>query len=318
MVLTYIELADDKIRKSSFEVAYYASELAKKLTLQSLALVIGNANEEQLEELGNYGISKVFVVSVEQNTFQNYADVIYQVASKINSQTIVFPKSISADAYAAELAIKLQANIISNILELPNITDGFKVKRSIYSGKAYEIVSYKSENKILVVKKNAINPIVTTEKAAIEKFDYAERKATEGYTIKETIKASDDILLTDAEIVIGAGRGMKGPENWYLIENLAKVFHAATACSKPVSDIGWRPHHEHVGQTGIKISPSIYFAVGISGAIQHLAGVNSSKTIVVINKDADAPFFKAADYGIVGDAFEILPKLTEAAKNVFS
>jgi electron transfer flavoprotein alpha subunit len=241
--------------------------------------------------------------------------MVAKAAEKVGASVVILPKSVSVDGFASRLSIKLKANLVSNVTELPDTSSGFKVKRSIYTGKAFAWVEIKSSKKVLVIKKNAINPQIVAEKATVEAFSESfENKSS--VTIKETIKATGDILLTDAEIVVSGGRGMKGPENWHLIENLAKALGAATGCSKPVSDMDWRPHHEHVGQTGVKVSPNIYFAVGISGAIQHLAGVNSSKVIVAINKDPEAPFFKAADYGIVGDAFEILPKLTEAAKKL--
>jgi len=227
---------------------------------------------------------------------------------------LVLAKSSLGDAVASRLAIKLGAGLVSNVVELPDTSSGYKVKRSIYTGKAFAVTQVNTDHKILAVKKNAVDLKTDGSMAIVEEVNLdisAENFAT---SITATDKATGEILLPEADIVVSGGRGMKGPENWGLIENLAKELGAATGCSKPVSDIGWRPHHEHVGQTGVKVAPTLYIAVGISGAIQHLAGVNSSKCIVVINKDPEAPFFKAADYGIVGDAFDILPKLTEAVK----
>ena len=226
-------------------------------------------------------------------------------------------KSIQVDNVAAQLSISLKADLISNITQIPDFSPSdFTIRTSIFSGKAFAHTTSKSNKKILILKKNAIEASSTDHLASVETIFIDESLFVNKIVSKEVVKSTGDVLLTDAEIVVSGGRGMKGPENWHLIEQLAKALHAATGCSKPVSDMDWRPHHEHVGQTGVKVSPNIYFAVGISGAIQHLAGVNSSKVIVVINKDPEAPFFKAADYGIVGDAFEILPKLIEAAKKL--
>jgi electron transfer flavoprotein alpha subunit len=212
------------------------------------------------------------------------------------------------------LGVKLNAAVATNVTALPDLSNGFVVKRSVYTGKALADLSLSADIKVLTVKKNAVEATELNKAGTVESF--GAEVATANVTIKETHKQEGDILLPDADVVVSAGRGMKGPENWGMIEDLAKTLGAATACSKPVSDMDWRPHHEHVGQTGIKVSPNLYIAVGISGAIQHLAGVNSSKVIVAINKDAEAPFFKSADYGIIGDAFDVVPKLNEALKKV--
>ena len=312
-ILAYIETSDGKVKKSSLEAAFFASELAKKLSTDSVAVAVGSASD--VETLGQYGISKVLHVSSDIATAQGLATAVHQAAEKMGASVVVLPKSVSVDGFAARLAVKLKANMVSNVAELPDTSSGFKIKRSIYTGKAYAISEMKSANKVLVIKKNAVTPVAGSGKAAVESFSPNLSPADSAVKVKETVKATGDILLTEAEIVVSGGRGLKGPENWHLIEDLAKKLHAATGCSKPVSDMDWRPHHEHVGQTGVKVSPNIYIAVGISGAIQHLAGVNSSKVIVVINKDPEAPFFKAADYGIVGDAFDVLPKLIAAAGN---
>jgi electron transfer flavoprotein alpha subunit len=219
------------------------------------------------------------------------------------------------DPVAARVAIKTNASLVSNVTELPDMDGGFKVKRSIYTGKAFAIVEMMGDKKIIAIKKNAVDVLDNGSDASVETFSPQLQDADFNAKITSSEKATGTVLLPEADIVVSGGRGLKGPENWGMIEDLAEVLGAATGCSKPVSDMDWRPHHEHVGQTGVKVSPSLYIAVGISGAIQHLAGVNSSKNIVVINKDAEAPFFKAADYGIVGDAFEVLPKLIEAFKS---
>ncbi|MDX2190589.1 MAG: electron transfer flavoprotein subunit alpha/FixB family protein [Bacteroidota bacterium] len=312
-VLAYLEIADQKIKKSSLEIATFASELAKKMNTQAIAIAIGQAPGSEIELAGNYGISKVFHANADVADLSVHAASTAAVFNENGGNVVVLPKSVRVDAFAGRLAVKLKANMVSNVTEVPDTNGGFKVKRSIFTGKAFSIEQLSASNKVLVVKKNAVTINPGSQKAEVSALNAA--LSNNKVKVTEVMKTSGDILLTEAEIVVSGGRGMKGPENWHLIENLAKELGAATGCSKPVSDMDWRPHHEHVGQTGVKVAPNIYFAVGISGAIQHLAGVNSSKCIVVINKDPEAPFFKAADYGIVGDAFEILPKLTAAVKN---
>jgi electron transfer flavoprotein alpha subunit len=317
-VLVYIEHAEGSVKKTSLEAVSYARALSDKLSSGDvIAVALGLISTEELAKAGTAGASKVIHVidsKLNDGIIQAHAEAVAQVYKKINATTLVLAKSSLGDAVASRLAIKLGAGLVSNVVELPDTSSGYKVKRSIYTGKAFAVTQVNTDHKILAVKKNAVDlktdgPMATVEEVNLDIS--AENFAT---SITATDKATGEILLPEADIVVSGGRGMKGPENWGLIENLAKELGAATGCSKPVSDIGWRPHHEHVGQTGVKVAPTLYIAVGISGAIQHLAGVNSSKCIVVINKDPEAPFFKAADYGIVGDAFEILPKLTEAVK----
>lgn len=312
MILSYIEIIDGEIKKTSLEVVQFGAELAKKMGVSAMAIAVGKAEIAKVALVGNYGISKVIHLQIEANTSANIAATIAEIATKNNVSTVLFPKSILANNVAAQVAIKMGAAIVNNVAELPDISAGFIVKRSIYTGKAFAKVELKAEKRVLILRKNAISLVSTDNLANVE--IYSESVSCNSIKITETVKTNGEILLTDAEIVVSGGRGLKGPENWHLIENLAKALGAATGCSKPVSDMDWRPHHEHVGQTGVKVAPNIYFAVGISGAIQHLAGVNSSKVLVAINIDPEAPFFKAADYGIVGDAFDILPKLTLAAK----
>jgi electron transfer flavoprotein alpha subunit len=233
---------------------------------------------------------------------------------KTDSKILVLANSSLGAPVAARTAVKLNASLASNVTELPDTSTGFRVKRSIYTGKAFAVTELNNEYKILAIRKNAVQLTESGSKAPVETFSVDLNPADFALKITGTDQASGDVLLPEAEIVVSGGRGMKGPENWGMLEELAKELGAATACSKPVSDMEWRPHHEHVGQTGLKVGPNLYIAIGISGAIQHLAGVNSSKVIVVINKDPEAPFFKAADYGIAGDAFEVVPKLTEAIR----
>jgi electron transfer flavoprotein alpha subunit len=249
-----------------------------------------------------------------QGVLQAYASVLAQAMKDENADVLILANSTLATTAAAKVAVKLKASFASNVTELPDTSNGFVVRKSIYTGKAFSWVELKSDKKVIVIRKNAAELKETGGSAEIVSYSPTLTDADFNTTITGSEKATGDVLLPEAEIVVSGGRGLKGPEHWGLIEDLAKSLHAATGCSKPVSDMGWRPHHEHVGQTGIKVAPQLYIAVGISGAIQHLAGVNSSKCIVVINKDAEAPFFKAADYGIVGDAFDVLPKLTEAIK----
>jgi electron transfer flavoprotein alpha subunit len=316
-ILVYIEQAEGAIKKTSLEAVSYARALADSEGTGVTAVALGTIDSGQLAKVGSAGADSVLHVNNEKlnsGVIQAHANAVAQAFKKVDAKTLVLAKSSLGDAVAARLAIKLNAGLVSNVTDLPDTTSGYKVKRSIYTGKAFAETTITTENKILAVKKNAVDLKIDGGDANVENFEVELSDADFSAKITSTDQATGDILLPEADIVVSGGRGMKGPENWNLLEDLAKELGAATGCSKPVSDIGWRPHHEHVGQTGVKVAPTLYIAVGISGAIQHLAGVNSSKFIVVINKDADAPFFKAADYGIVGDAFEILPKLTEAVK----
>ena len=317
-VLIYIETEEGIIKKSSFDAAGYAGELARLQGTSAFAIVFENAAIEVLTKLGNYGIQKVFQVTdtkYTQEAAMPYSSAIAELVQRENIEIIALPKSSNADAMVSRIATKLKAGVATNVLELPNLSNGFVVKRAIYTGKAFAHLQLTSAIKVITISKNAYNGAVTSEKATIESYTPTLQENDFKVESKEIQKASGDILLTEADIVVSGGRGMKGPEHWDVLLNLAKAMRAGTGCSKPVSDMDWRPHHEHVGQTGVKVSPNLYIAIGISGAIQHLAGVNSSKIIVAINKDPEAPFFKAADYGICGDLFEIVPKLTEAAKN---
>ncbi|MEM9673848.1 MAG: electron transfer flavoprotein subunit alpha/FixB family protein [Cyclobacteriaceae bacterium] len=318
-VIAFVEDADGKIKKSSLEAVAYAAALAPKVGENEIvALSLGNqVGTSELEQLGKYGATRVLHANDEQlnqGVIQAYASVIDQAMNETNASILVLAKSSLGDPVASRVAIKQQASLAPNVVELPNLDAGFVVKQSIYTGKAFAFNRLERDKKIIALKKNAIALEEGEGSASIESFSVNLSDSDFSTTITNTEKSEGDILLPEADIVVSGGRGLKGPENWNMIEELAGTLSAATGCSKPVSDMGWRPHHEHVGQTGVKVSPTLYVAVGISGAIQHLAGVNSSKNILVINQDAEAPFFKAADYGIVGDAFEILPKLTEEIK----
>ena len=312
-ILVFVEISDGKIKKTSLEAVVYAAAMGGDVT----AVAIGDIDNAELSGLGNYGATNVLHANNEKlnnRVSAAYANVLVSAMDHIGANTLVLANSSLGSPVSAKVAIKKDASLVTNVVELPDTSSGFHVKRSIYTGKAFAKVSMDKDIKIIAIKKNAAEIKETGGTASVEVFDVALTEADFKVKIISTDKTTGEILLPEAEIVVSGGRGLKGPENWGMIEDLAKALGAATGCSKPVSDMDWRPHHEHVGQTGVKVSPNLYIAVGISGAIQHLAGVNSSKYIVVINKDEEAPFFKAADYGIVGDAFEVLPKLTEAIK----
>jgi electron transfer flavoprotein alpha subunit len=312
-ILVFVEIAEGKVKKTSLEAVAYANGMGGDVT----AIAMGDIDSSELSNLGNYGASKVLHANntqLNERVSAAYASVLISAMGHTGANTLVLANSSLGGPVSAKVAIKKDASLVSNVVELPDTSAGFTVKRSIYTGKAFATVSMNKDNKVIAIKKNAAEVKETGGTASVEVFDVALNDADFKVKITATDKTTGVILLPEAELVVSGGRGLKGPENWGMIEDLAKALGAATGCSKPVSDMDWRPHHEHVGQTGVKVSPNLYIAVGISGAIQHLAGVNSSKYIVVINKDEEAPFFKAADYGIVGDAFEVLPKLTEAIK----
>ncbi len=307
-ILVVVESSEGTIKKASREAVSYAAQLGGDV----VALVLGDTSD--LASLGNNGASKVIQVTGEFKSIQESAFAVSEIMNDVSADMLIMAQSSKASAIGGRVAVKQGASMASNVVSLPDTSNGFSVKTSIFSGKAFANVALNKDKKIIVVSKNAVEVKEDGSAATVESSSVSIPDSDKNITVTGEEKASGDILLTDADIVVSAGRGLKGPENWGMIEDLAKVLGAATACSKPVSDMDWRPHSEHVGQTGIKVAPTLYIAVGISGAIQHLAGVNSSKNIVVINTDAEAPFFKAADYGIVGDAFEIIPKLTEAIK----
>lgn len=318
-VLVYIESQDGQLKKSAFEVSSYAKELAEALATEAIALHIGEIAQQELLKLGKYGIQKILQVNQEDlKSFSNqaYSSILACAVKQYNIQTILFSHSFTSKEIAPRLAAKLQAALISGAIELPKLTDGkYEIKTTAFSNKAFAWVQSSSPIKVITIHPNSFAATENSVQPEIENFKATLADTDLQMLIKDIVKSSDKIPLTEAEIIVSAGRGMKGPENWGMIEELAELLGAATACSKPVSDAGWRPHSEHVGQTGIAVSPNLYIAIGISGAIQHLAGVSSSKTIVVINNDPEAPFFKVADYGIVGDAFQIVPQLIQALKS---
>ncbi len=312
-ILVFVESADGKIKQTSIEAIAYAQAMDGPVT----AIALGEVGKDELANLGKYGAARVLHAAdsrLNLGIIQAYATVLTRAMQDENADIMVLANSSLGTPLAARVATKIGASLASNVVSIPDNTSGFVVKKSIYTGKAFAFVELKSTKKVIAIRKNAAS--IKDTGSPVEVTPYAVTLEDTDFVTKITSseKATGEVLLPEASIVVSGGRGMKGPENWKMLEDLAKSLHAATACSKPVSDMGWRPHHEHVGQTGVKVAPQLYIAVGISGAIQHLAGVNSSKYIVVINKDPDAPFFKAADYGIVGDAFEIIPKLTEAIK----
>jgi electron transfer flavoprotein alpha subunit len=308
--LVFVELDEAKAKKSSLEAVSYAKAVAGEVT----AIVFGQMDGDQAALIGGAGASKVMHVADEKLATPNimaYSSAIAEAMNAGGFDLLVVAKSSLGDPVSARVSIKLNAALGANVSALPV---GDSVTNSIYTGKAFAKTKLNGQKKVISIKKNAIEIATNGGAATVEAFSPSINEADFKVKVTKTEKATGEVLLPEADIVVSGGRGLKGPENWGMIEELAKTLGAATGCSKPVSDMDWRPHHEHVGQTGIKVSPSLYIAIGISGAIQHLAGVNSSKNIVVINKDPEAPFFKAADYGIVGDAFEIVPKLTEAIK----
>lgn len=315
-VLVFIDLSEGKIKKASFEAACYAADTAKMLSMHAKAVVLGPCTDD-LSALGTYGISEVHHVnneSLKHLDARQYTDALVSVAQTVSAAVIVFSGNTTGKAVAPQLSVKLKAGLVSGAVALPDLSNGFTVKKSVFSGKAFAHISINSAVKIISINPNSYHILSGEGKAEV-------KNATVGIgasniQVKAVNKVTGDVPLSEAEIVVSGGRGLKGPENWGMVTELAALLGAATACSRPVADVHWRPHHEHVGQTGLAIAPNLYIAIGISGAIQHLAGVNRSKTIVVINKDPEAPFFKAADYGIVGDAFEVVPKMIEAVKNL--
>lgn len=314
MVLVFIDHAEGHIKKTSFEAAVYAAKVAELTGTEAEAILIGTVNEDPAT-LGNYGIKKVHHLADEKlNSFdaQVYTKIIGQVAE--NADVIVFSNNTTGKAVAPRLSVRLKAGLVSGAIALPDISNGFTVRKSVFSGKAFANITVTTPKKIIALNPNSFNVVTTGGTAEIVALNIT--ADAPNVTVTNTDMVKGEVPLGEADIVVSGGRGLKGPENWGMITELAHLLGAATACSRPVADIDWRPHHEHVGQTGLAIAPNLYFAVGISGAIQHLAGVNRSKTIVVINKDPDAPFFKAADYGIVGDAFEVMPKIIAAVKKM--
>jgi len=316
-VLLFAENSQGVFKKAVFEAATYGYDLAQKLGTELYAVSVGQVNDEELAGLGAYGVSKVYKVSNSSlNSFGNtaYAAAVSSVAKSIGADVVVMTQSYNGRAVAPRVAVKLEAAPLSGVIKLVDPSNGYVTEKMAFSGKGVETLKPNTNKLVITVKVNGYKIEENATSASIEAYDFKPSSSSLDTIAKEIIKASEGISLTEADSVVSAGRGMKGPKEWGIIEELASLIGAATACSKPVADMHWRPHHEHVGQTGIQIAPNLYIAIGISGAIQHLAGVSSSKHIVVINKDSEAPFFKIADYGVVGDLFVVVPKLIEAIK----
>lgn len=313
-VLIYAESAEGKFKKVALELASYAKKVAETLGTSVTAVTI---NASDVSELGKYGVDKVLKVSdakLDKFNAKAYADVVKQAAQKEGANVVIL-SSTTDSLYAAPIvAVGLEAGYASNVVALPVSISPFQVKRNAFSNKGFNITEISSDVKVLAVAKNSFGLVEASGAATAEDFTPTLNEADFGIEVVSQEKTTGKVSIADAEIVVSGGRGLKGPENWGMIEELAEVLGAATACSKPVSDLDWRPHEEHVGQTGKPVASNLYIAVGISGAIQHIAGINASKVKVVINSDPEAPFFKVADYGIVGDAFQIVPELTKKLK----
>jgi electron transfer flavoprotein alpha subunit len=315
-VLVFIDHEGGQVKKSSLEALCYGAQVAEQLKTEAEGILLGTVSEN-LADLGKYGVKKVYQVNQESlNQLDSQLDqkVLAEAVHKIGPKVIVFSNNLSGKAIAPRLSASIKAALVSGAIALPETTSGFVVKKTVFSGKAFANIALNTEIKIISLNPNSYK--VAERGGTAEVVQLPITVGSSKIKVSGVSKTSGEVPLTEAEIVVSGGRGLKGPENWGMIEELAKLLHAATACSRPVADAHWRPHNEHVGQTGIAIAPNLYIAIGISGAIQHLAGVNRSKVIVVINKDPEAPFFKAADYGIVGDAFEVVPKLIEAVKKL--
>ncbi|MBI4647973.1 MAG: electron transfer flavoprotein subunit alpha/FixB family protein [Bacteroidia bacterium] len=318
-ILVYAENWDGKFKKLTFELVSYADNIAKQLGTSVSVVSIGNVPENELKNLGIYGASKIIAVNdsrISGLENQAFTSVIAQVALKEASKIIVFAHNFAGKALAPRLSVRLKAGFAPAVNGLPKSIEPFIVRKRVFNGNAFTNLQIKTDVKILTLMQNSFGIFENPVSAAIENFT-PELSDTDFKTkVKEVSKVTGKILLTDAEIVVSGGRGMKGPENWKPLEELAEALGAATACSRPVSDEGWRPHEEHVGQTGKIVAPNLYIAVGISGAIQHIGGVSGAKYMVAINKDPEAPIFEVANYGIIGDAFKVLPELTTAIKEL--
>lgn len=320
-VIVYTENWDGLFKKQTFEIATYATKVASMLNTDPIAISIGNVSEEELGKLGNHGIKRIISVTDDKLKHfdgQLYTKVIADIATKESAEVLVMANNNCGKALAPRLSVRLKAAIASAVHELPESVNPFNIKKRVFSGNAVSVNELKTETKILTLAQNSIDIEEKSETAAIEAYAPDLGDLVSAIEVQETEKQTGKVLLTDAEIVISGGRGMKSPDNWKPLLELAELLDGATACSRPVSDEGWRPHEEHTGQTGKIVAPNVYFAIGISGATQHLAGVSSSKYIIAINNDKDAPIFEAAQYGIVGDAAKILPQLVEAVKELKS
>ena len=315
-VLIFIDQSEGVIKKSTPEAISFGASIAELLGTTAEGILLGSFNDDPAT-LGKYGLKKIYHLAdpvLDHPDGQVYTKIIAEVSKTSGADVIIFSNNLHGKAIAPQLSVALQAGLVTGAVGLPDISSGFTVRKSVFSGKAFATISINTPVKIITLNPNAFAVKEPGGVAELVKLDNVPTSAKTKVVSVNKIKG--EIPLSEAEKVVSGGRGLKGPENWKMIEELAHLLGAATACSRPVADAGWRPHHEHVGQTGLAIAPNLYFAIGISGSIQHLAGVNRSKVIVVINKDPEAPFFKAADYGIVGDAFEVVPKIIEAVKQL--
>lgn len=312
-VLIVADTKGGEVKKSSLEAGQYGAKVAAAIGGEAVALTL-NASKGGI--LGTVGVNKVLNVedaSISSSDPQKVVAAVVAAANQVGAKVVVFAHDSTGKAVAPRLSAKSGAGLVTNVTSLPDTASGFVVSKNVFSGKAHAQVNILSDEKIVSILPNAFGIEAGSGEASVESFSVDVSGINSGITVKEVKGGTGDVVpLPEAELVVSAGRGLKGPENWGMVEEMAEILGATTACSRPVADIGWRPHHEHVGQTGVAIRPNLYIAIGISGAIQHLAGVNGSKVIVVINKDPEAPFFKAADYGVVGDAFEVVPRLNEA------
>lgn len=316
-VLIFVDQLDGQIKKASFEAICYGAKIAEQLGIPAEAIVLGTIADAELNALGKYGAKKIYHISdisLDHFDAQIFTKVIAEVATTSAAKVIIFSNGVTGKAIAPRLSARLKAGLVTGAVALPDVNNGFVVKKSVFSGKAFAHISINTDIKIISLNQNSYQ--VTSAEGIAEVIPTSVVVDASKVKITSTNKITGEVPLGEAELVVSGGRGLKGPENWALVTDFAKLLGAATACSRPVADAHWRPHHEHVGQTGGAVAPNLYFAIGISGAIQHLAGVNRSKVIVVINKDPEAPFFKAADYGIVGDAFEVMPKIIDAVKRL--
>lgn len=315
-VLIFIDHTDGHVKKTSLEALSYGAKLAEQTGTTAEGVLLGSINED-VAALGKYGIKKVHHANnaaFDHLDAQVFTKAIAEIAQSAGAKVIVFSNNLSGKAIAPRLSARLKAGLVTGAVGLPNTSSGFVVRKNVFSGKAFANVSIDTDIKLIAINPNSY--AVAETGGTAEVVNATVNVDAPKIKITATNKVTGEVPLSEAELVVSGGRGLKGPENWGMLEELAKLIGAATACSRAVADAHWRPHHEHVGQTGLAIAPNLYMAIGISGAIQHLAGVNRSKVIVVINKDPEAPFFKAADYGIVGDAFEVVPKMIQAVKKL--
>lgn len=316
-VIVLTEHAQGSFKKKSLEAVQYGAKIAAMMGTSVTAVAAGNVSNDELQTLGAYGAQKVLHVAdarLDNFSSRAFTKVVLAAAAQEGAKVIVCLHDTTGKAVAPRVAARMQAGMVAGAVALPDLSSGFTVKKNVFSGKAFAFVNITSDVKVITLMPNSSAVVMGEGTAAVAALEVSFDDKDFAVQVQQVSKATGSVPLSEAGLVVSGGRGLKGPENWHILEDLATSLGAATACSRPVADSHWRPHNEHVGQTGGTIRPNLYIAAGISGAIQHLAGVNGSKTIVVINKDPEAPFFKAADYGVLGDVFEVLPRLTEAVK----